>query len=264
MPKITGKPLILRKYPFNTLRQCLRLGLIVKNNGGERAGVPKSVIAQGLDMDQGSASFSQLAASSKTFGIVEGSSDLFLTELGREYYFQTSENGSKIAGIEFLSKPSAFEYLIKKFDGSRLPSSSIMGNLIGKYCGVPESWRTRAAQIFLSAASEVGVMDGNMCLRYASTKHKLSVGNSQSALTTAQNPSSISDQDINLNNLPRTIIASTNSTAPSTDNVNNNVWVFSEDGKTIRVETPDVLTLSLWQRLKSYIDILVPNEGMKK
>ncbi len=139
-----------RRYPYYILPQCLKLGSIVKEHGGERAGVPKSVIAQGLNMDQGASNFSQLIASTKTFGIVEGTSELSLTNISREYFFPTSENGSRMAELEFLVQPTAFYHLIKRFDGSKLPKPTILGNLLGKECGIPASWRIRAAQIFMT------------------------------------------------------------------------------------------------------------------
>jgi len=248
------------RYPYCTLRMCLKLGSIVKENGGERAGIPKSVIASGMNLNQASSNFAQIIASAKIFGIVDGTSEIRLTDLGREYFFPTTDNGAQIAAIDFLSQPSAFAYLIKRFDGSRPPTANIIGNLLGKDCGIPESWRNRAAQIFLGASLELGVLDANGSLRYEATKHTLGIRSDQATTTTSDKQSMINGGDSS--NTQRTVNATTTTTPmPMQLGSCGNVWMYTEEGKTIRLETPDNLTASLWDRLNRYVDILKPAKG---
>src|SRR4051812_12085013 len=116
------------RYPYNHIRTCLQVGSVVKDQGGELAFVPKPVIAKKLGKDESGSAFSQLVASTKTFGIVEGGIELKLTELGREYFFPVAENSRRAAELEFLSQPAAFQYLLREFDGSRLPAVEMIAN----------------------------------------------------------------------------------------------------------------------------------------
>ena len=184
MPPLTNDATKDRKYPYYSFAQCLKLAGIVKEHGGElAAGVPKTVIGQ-MQTDHTSAMFSQIVASAKTWGLVEGSSELRLTELGREFYYPTADSGQRLAELSFLTIPTAYAYLVKEFDGSRIPKTAIMANKIGKSCGVPESWRMRAAQLFVNAATDLGVLDQAGYLRDHAAKH--SAGKSPSIATVPQ------------------------------------------------------------------------------
>src|SRR4051794_27283236 len=99
-PKTSGTSL---KYPYYGIPQAFKMGAVVKEHGGNRAGVPKSVIAQALGTDQGASSFSQQVASAKTWGVVDGTTELRLTEQSQEYYFPTSDESKRISALSFLT-----------------------------------------------------------------------------------------------------------------------------------------------------------------
>jgi hypothetical protein len=254
-------------YPYYVLKNCLRLGAVVKQHGGERAGVPKSVVARAMDADQGSSAFSTQVASAKNFGVIEGTSELRLTENGREYFFPTAANGSRLAELEFLAHPPAFAFLIKQFDGSRLASTQIIANQLGKHCGVPASWRLRVAQIFISAATDLGVLDQNGFLRYGAAKH--TAGGSSNSTATLQMHGMQSQPDRS----PPAQAAVGNMSGSADDKfsvggtffgVKTNTWIYGEAGGMVRLETSDPLPRDLWDRLTRYVKMLEPAKADKE
>jgi hypothetical protein len=247
-----------KKYPYNTLRQCMKLSAIVKEHGGDSASVPKSVIAQEMGTDQGSSMLSQLVASAKTYGIVDGLQELCLTELGREYYFPLSDDGKRSAELAFLAQPPAFEYLIKRFDGSRLPSPNILANELGRNCGVSESWRNRAASFFINTAQDLGVVDAGNFLRYAAAKH--------SADSTAPHTSTDAADSGPITVAPETAHLHATKFSPDVrvgapvDSSKTTAWTHGA----IRVETPNPLTRQLWEKLQKYVELMEPDEQAKE
>jgi hypothetical protein len=254
-----------RKYPYYGFPQCLRLATIVKEHGGELGGVPKSVLARDMHLDQNAASFAQIVASAKTWGFVSGSAELILTDVGRAYFYPTTESAKKLAELSLLTIPTAYAYLVKEYDGSRIPSTEIIANKLGK-CGVPESWRMRAAQIFVSTATEFGVLDQGGVLRFAASMH---ITGQQIAEDPVELQQSNNQNGSNQQTSEPTQAIDQQSTSSTTGRAwpvhsliepGTNVWSFSEQAGTVRVETPPTLTPSLWKRLKKYVDLIEPTD----
>jgi hypothetical protein len=241
-------------YPYYLLKSCLALGGIVKDAGGDRVDVPKSVVAEGLDVEQTSSNFAQFVASAKCYGIVDGHTALRLTDLGRDHFMPTTENGARCAELEFLSQPPTFSFLIEKFDGSTLPAANILANLLAREFGIPDSWNGRVAQIFISSANDLGVIDQGGCLRYDSAKHKAAGAvqmpprndTSSGEVQAAQRPQQ---------NQPGGTTDNPQQTKPN--NRKSKVWVWED----IRLETPGDLTLDEWEQLRDYVGILRPKKS---
>ncbi|MCE9544038.1 MAG: hypothetical protein K8T25_00710 [Planctomycetia bacterium] len=240
-----------RKYPYYALSNAIKLGAVVARHGGERVGVPKSVIAQDLDMDQAAASFAQATASAKTFGIVEGGAELRLTDLGRDYFAPTTSDESRLAELEFLAQPTAFSFLIDKFDGSKLPGKGMLANLLGRACGVPQSWRDRVAQLFISATNDLGVVDASGSLRYSAAKHHAGQHMRPTAVDAITNPMAIA---------PPAAVHQSDAARLSAPADRKDVW---ESGG-LRLEMPDPLPRHLWERLKKIVDAMEPAEDPTK
>ena len=248
------------KYPYNSLSQAIQVGQAVADHGGDRAQVPKSVIASQLSMGEGQSLFAQIVASAKIFGLVDGMRALVLTEVGKEYFFPTSETGKELSLLAFIGSPPAYRFLIERFDGNRMPHPTIMANLVKRECGVPESWATRVATMFVSIMTDANLIDGTGHLRYGAGLHSLQSGSTQQRPlpefeepTIGSHPAPITAISLlpSKNQLPVSRIAS----SPEI-----NVWVFTEDGRTVRLETPDQLSKKLWDRLKKYVDVLEPSD----
>ena len=65
--------------------------------------------------------FSEVTAT-KAFGLLEGRGSYSLTDLAKQYFYPTVENGREAAAVKSLTFPKAFSLLVQKFDGGKLPS----------------------------------------------------------------------------------------------------------------------------------------------
>ena len=130
-------------------------------------------------------------------------------------------------------------------DGKRLPGNEILGNLLGRI-GVPTSWRIRAAGIFISAAKALGVIDQNGFLRYSVELHKARLADNKAPLPSES--SNANAETITASAGRASVTAATVGAASVQTASGANVWVYSEAGGTVRLETPDPLPLELWKR----------------
>ncbi|HEV2968834.1 MAG TPA: hypothetical protein VGY55_02520, partial [Pirellulales bacterium] len=233
-------------------RKCIEFAAVIKEHGGDRIGVPRSTIAKELEKSGASSGFQLLAASAKIFGITEGHGDTRLTALARSYFFPTNERESRSAELAFMIEPPVFAELVKRLDGAKLPNTSILSNILSQM-GVTESWRMRAAQIFSSTAAELNVIDRLGFLRYEAACNAAALGEPR-----PQPPERTNDNQ-----------NATQQTAPTHEpeqriTAKGNVWVYSEGGGTVRLETTDPLPRELWARLKRYVEVLNPSPEQTK
>jgi hypothetical protein len=246
-------------YPYHILATALKLGEAVKQHGGRN--VPRAVLASELEMAE--AGFGQLCASAKMFGIVEGTRDLSLTNEGHDYFFPIDDTSKRTAELEFLVAPPTFRSLIEQFDGKRIPSAALLTNVMQRQFRVPQSWAARAASIFNSTVTSLGVVDSAGFLRYGAHRH--SAGQPRKEM---QPPRTYSGEDkldadsgvdavVMQDGLPTHVIQAKSKVD---DDGRSNVWTYCEAGGAVRLETSDPLPKALWERLKRYVDVLEPTE----
>jgi len=241
-------------YPLYALPQALNFAEAVNALGGARSEVDKSMIASQLGIEDKSASLSQRMGAAKSYGMISGRGTYSLTPLGIQYFLPTSESDKQQALLGFLRNPAAFSVLIKRFDGSKLPHNSMIGNILQKDANVPGSWKDRVAHIFINSAKFVGVIDANGFLRV------------RSAVQGLQNKVDVSPQENGqAGPIPESIVVASSSSSsdarallvPSPSD-NSNLWNYSFGGMTVRVETPKDLKLGLWEKLNGYVQLLRP------
>lgn len=242
-------------YPYCLLKTALRVGDLVKSGGGDRVAVPKSVIAEGLEMDQGSSGFVQAIASAKAYGIVDGHTELRLTELGRNYYFPTNDAEKRIAELGFFKSPPTFQFLIEKFDGSVLPGPTMLSNLISREFQINDMWRLRVVRFFASTATELGILDANGRLRYDAARHRADNGAAQSTPTADMQttepivPAMVPIPQANT-------VTSGDARMPMTNAPNlpgkTKLYLFADGAG--RLQTPYPLPQDEWEELKSYVE----------
>lgn len=241
-------------YPYYSLKTSLELGKVVRDAGGERIGVPKSVVAHGVKMSLNSSSFAQLVASTKCFGIVEGHTELQLSDLGRDYFMPTTDSASRLAELEFLNQPPTFASLIAKFDGSILPNAVNISHILTREFRIPGSWSTRVAQLFVGIATDLGVLDPGNCLRYSAVKHVVSNNLGTGATNVISNPALVHQIPL-ASQLGSHSHTQTTLPAPIKVGATTTTWVKGE----IRLETPDNMSYQMWELLKNYVQILEPS-----
>jgi hypothetical protein len=169
-------------YPYSPLQTALVVAEAVKQLGGNKTSVPKSLLASTLKEDEKSQGFAFKIASTKSFGLIEGRSAYTLTENAKRYFFPTSNTDKIEASLLFLQTPSGFAEIIKRFDGQKLPEPQMLANIFHTQLHVPESWAVRAASFFLRSAQHIGVVDEQGFLRFDAAKH---IGSKESPVDTS-------------------------------------------------------------------------------
>jgi hypothetical protein len=152
-------------YPLYDLCAAVKVAEAVRDLGGGNSPVSKSLLAQHLKYAETGPSFFQRVAATKAFGLIDGRGSYSLTELARQYFYPTVENGKQVAAVKSLTYPRAFSILVQKFDGGKLPSIEMIGNIIHSEAGIPLSKKSILAGLFLRSAQFIGAIDGGGFLR---------------------------------------------------------------------------------------------------
>ena len=169
-------------YPAFTLEDCIRFSEGIKDMGGSRTPVAKSVLAKHCGLAESTPGFFQKLGAAKCFGIIEGWGSYTLTEHGRKYFYPTNDSEKTAAELHFLKKPAAFAILVKRFDGEKLPPVATLGNILHQEAGIADSWKDRLASIFVRSAEFIGIIDGNGFLRHDAAMHTIASTQPESAL----------------------------------------------------------------------------------
>jgi hypothetical protein len=233
-------------YPYYDMEASIKFASLIKDLGGSKGGVKKSLLAKQLGLAESTPSFFQRLSAAKTFGIAEGWGEYRLTEIGRKYFYPQSEQAKHEALLMIFLAPRSFAFLVKRFDGDRLPATDIMGNILHQELAIPDSWKDRVAQIFIRSAHFAGIIDNGGFLRYDAEMHKRQPSTVempaeviQVAPTLPPSPTPPVAPEIVLPTSPR-----------------GNVWEYYG----IRVETPKDLLREHWETLKAYVQILEPSK----
>lgn len=231
------------KYPYYPLSAALKIAEAIKDLGGARTSVKKSLLAKQLGAVENSAAFAQQLASARTYGAIEGRGDSALTETSKRYFFPTTETDKSLALLEMFATPTAFSELLKRFDGDRLPTREILGNILHRDLGIPDSWKDRVAALFSNSAQSVGVIDGNGFLRYDANRH-----HPESNTVSSSQPAAVVESTA-----PREVATA------RVIRTGGNIWNYTLNGKAIQVQTPEELDPQLWRILHGYIQLLKPH-----
>ena len=145
-------------YPYHSLALCVDLAKGVREIGNGKQEVSRSLLASHLKIAESSGDFAQKIASTKTYGLIDGRGTFRLTDLSIGLFFPTSdpEREKKIALLQAVAQPGAFAALLDRFDGSRPPTHELMGNVLGREIGIPESWKMRVATFFIKSMETAG------------------------------------------------------------------------------------------------------------
>jgi len=152
-------------YPLYDFAEAVKIAEAVRDLGGGNAPVARSLLAQHLQLAETGPSFFQRVSSSKSFGMIDGRGAYTLTDISRQYFYPTSENGKEVASVKALTFPKAFSILVQKFDGGKLPLVDMVGNIIHAEADIPVSKKNVVAGIFLRSIQTIGVVDPGGFLR---------------------------------------------------------------------------------------------------
>jgi hypothetical protein len=238
------------KYPLTSFQTALEVGQAVSEAGGATSDVQNPVIAQALGVSHTSGAFGQRLSSARTYGVIFGGRRGYrLTDAGKRYFFPSSETEKRQAMLEFLKTPPIFSDVINRFDGNKIPAPDMLANTLLREMNIPESWKARVARFFLKAAQDAGAIDSHGFLRYAASRHSM-------------DGEPLIQSKTHIDTAPPPISSPTSVPSPlfHTPEDGMNAWVFSLNGKTVKVETSNALTPELWKKLNSYVQVLKPFE----
>src|SRR5437867_2990391 len=112
-----------RPFPRRTLENALRVPRALREYNGGNPWAPDQV-AGALEVGPKSGNFYYLAASSRDFGLTEGSRDtarISLTDLGRRAVYPQSDQEEHAALLEAFLNIEVFRRVLEHFGGNNLP-----------------------------------------------------------------------------------------------------------------------------------------------
>ena len=148
-------------YPLYDLGEAVKVAEAVRDMGGGNAPVSRSLLAQHLKLAETGPSYFQRVGATKAFGLIEGRGAYSLSDLAKQYFFPTVENGKEVAAVKALTVPRAFAILVQKFEGGRLPAIEMIGNIIHAEAAIPVSKKNTLAGLFLRSVQFIGAVDPN-------------------------------------------------------------------------------------------------------
>ncbi|HSY74709.1 MAG TPA: hypothetical protein VK810_04500 [Dongiaceae bacterium] len=229
-------------YPLYDLAEAVKVAESIRDLGGDRTPVSKSLLAQHLKYAETGPSFFQRVSATKSFGLISGRGEYELTEKAKRYFFPTTETEKATAAVEILSSPSAFKVLVQRFDGGKLPANNMLGNILQKDAKVSVSKKDTVASCFVRSAQFLGVIDAGGFLR---CRASVAAGNSEIKRDVQQQLPS-AEQPAPIKRVAGNASASTK------------VWNFTDGEEVLLVETPKVLTVKQWEILNQYVQWIKP------
>ena len=246
--KETKDTMSVPSYPLVGFSNALEVARAVSEAGGAKADVQKALIASHLQTSHTSGAFLQRLASARSYRMIEGRGSYRLTPEGVSYFLPATQGDSKRALLSFLSSPPAFSDIIKRFDGTKLPSVDMLANVLHREINVPESWKGRIASFFIKAAQSAGALDSQGFLRY------------RAGLQTMETQPQRHSNEPAPHLEPPTPSASP--PAHQQFSEGKDALIFSVGDQTVRLETPKGdLSRPLWEKLNKFVKALEPSEN---
>jgi hypothetical protein len=227
-------------YPIYDLAEAIKVAEAVRELGGDRTPVSKSLLAQHLKYAETGPSFFQRLAASKSFGLLSGRGEYELTENAKRYFYPTTESEKASAGVAILSAPMAFKIIVQRFDGGKLPPNAMLGNIIQKEAKIPVSKKDTVASCFVRSAQFLGVIDAGGFLRC-----RASAAGGSSEIK---------------RNIPQQLPSAEHPAPARRENANATIWTFTAGDDVLSVETPKDLTKKQWEILDQYVQWIKPED----
>jgi hypothetical protein len=248
-------------YPYIGSVRSLQLAETIRDLGGTNSEVSKSLIAHRLGVDEQAATLTQSLSAAKTFGLISGRGTYRITDLAKRC-LSTDKAESRRARIEMLKRPTIFEDLISRFDGSKLPANETLVELVKREHKVAESWRNRVVQLFASSIRDAGIVDSGGFLRYSASmlaEEVPAVAVPANESMSARQPTDAAGKPVRM--VPQFYEPQNRPAAdPGVD-----VWSIKIGNESVRLETSRELSISMWEKLHKYVQVLKPEvESVKQ
>src|SRR5438105_2212137 len=126
-------------YPLHPLRTALKVAAAVVelSNGESEVGAMKLALRLGCKVQ--TQPFYQRVGSARIYGLIDGRSNYYITELGQTFLLSKNEHERLAAGLLVLYHPPVFQRIIDRFDGQHLPARDAFEHFLHSEHGVPAS-----------------------------------------------------------------------------------------------------------------------------
>lgn len=145
--------------PRHSLDDALRIAVAISDQYGKQPTSPLDV-AVALDTKPTSSTFRYLCGAALAYGITDGgprSPRIGLTDLGRRIVAPTEDGDDLLAKREALLRPRVVSEFLRRYDGSKLPTLKIGGNVL-ETMGVPADATERTFNLIVEGARGLGLL----------------------------------------------------------------------------------------------------------
>jgi hypothetical protein len=248
---VSNESKVEASYPIYDLAEAVKIAEAVRDLGGNNSPVSKSLLAKHLSYAESGPSFFQRVTATKAFGLVDGRGSYSLTDLAKQYFYPTVENGKETAAVKALTTPKAFSILVQKFDGGKLPSVEMIGNIVHAEAEIPVSKKNAIAGIFLRSVQSIGAIDSGGFLR---CKALIAAGKQVlDGIDSGKIP-----KDFNLDNAPEDL----KSKDQNSKSEQHMLYLSSDKKRTVILSAPLSITNAEYARICNWIKVtLIVDEG---
>jgi hypothetical protein len=248
-------------YPYYSLAKALELAEIVRDLGGVNRPVQKSLIAHRMGVEEDSPTLMGVLGAAKLYNLIEGRGSFQLTDVAKNYFHPTSANQRQLAHLQMVVGPPLFAALIERFDGARIPDQEMLVNILHRDHHIAESWRSRAASLFLSSLREAQLIDGAGFIRYRASLDANSAGNIGVMKEPATNTPEASTVSVGAPPAPKSSVLPAGIKKDDTGLIwGLDTWTAKVGDDILRLETSHDLSPAAWERLNRYVQAIKPEK----
>lgn len=139
-----------RPYPRVSLEEVLKIPLALKDKNGGNP-MPTADVATAVGLSPKTNDFFYRAASSRDFGLTEGSRDsefISLTDFGRDVVYAPSKVEEEKKLRDALTKVDIFKRVLEYYKGANLPEMQYLGNTLLREFSLPTQFHEEFSRLF--------------------------------------------------------------------------------------------------------------------
>lgn len=151
-----------RPFPRVVLQESVKVPLAIRHKNGGNPWAPDQV-AEAVGYGKGTNTFYYLTASSRDFGLTEGTRDsgeISLTDLGRRLAYAETPEQERETRIEAFLKIELFRKVLEYYDKSQLPEMKYLQNTLEGKFDLDPSIHEEFADLFRKNCEYVGIQEG--------------------------------------------------------------------------------------------------------
>jgi hypothetical protein len=141
---------VQRPFPRKTLEQALRVPEAIKTHNGGNPWAPDQV-ADALGVGARSANYFYITASSRDFGLTEGTRDtaeISITTLGKEAIYPATPEQEQRARVDAFLHVETFRKVLEHYGGNNLPEKRFLKNVLDQQFGIDPSIQDEFVDLF--------------------------------------------------------------------------------------------------------------------